>query len=240
METLPPIYCILMTGKNEERYKFVDIALENFLQQTYKNKFMIIVNHGTRMLNLPYENIYEVMFNKQYLTLGDMRNYAIDLIPLNSLWTIWDDDDWRHSKYLDILYKKLIENNSDVVFIKNRLDFNMNNGFVYRCKFDHGMPFFLAKKTEVVRYLPKDSLEDIRLHNDFELNNKKITLIDNDPRLYIRTLHITNTSLYVDNSKSEIVHYSNESKYHEYDAIEREKEYSTKVIDKYFSFLKTK
>lgn len=232
-DILPSIYCVMMTGKNEDRYKFVDIAIENFNQQTYVNKFMIIINHGTRSLDLP-SNITEVMFDKRFLTLGDMRNYSIDLIPQNALWTIWDDDDWRHDKYLELLYKKLLESKADVVFLKNRLDYNMNNNFVYRCKFDKGMPFFLAKKTEVIRYLAKDSLEDIRLYNDFELYNKKIYLMDNDPRLYIRTLHIANTSLYVDNTKNEIVNYSSESNYHEYDAIEREKEYAKKIIDAYF------
>lgn len=238
VDVLPPIYCVMMTGKNEDRYKFVDIAVKNFNQQTYENKFMIIINHGHRSVNVKNKNILEVMFDRRFLTLGDMRNFSIDLVPLDSLWTIWDDDDWRHSKYLDILYKKLIESKSDVVFLKNRLDFNMNNGFVYRCKFDKGMPFFLAKKTEVVRYLPKDSLEDIRLHNDFELNNKKIVLLDNDPRLYIRTLHITNTSLYVDNSKNTIVNYSDESKYHEYEALDREKTYATEIIKNNFKAIK--
>ncbi len=234
----PPIYCVMMTGKNEDRYKFVDIAVKNFNQQTYTNKFLVIINHGHRSLNLSQDNIFEVMFDKRYLTLGDMRNYSIDLIPFDALWTIWDDDDWRHSKYLEILYKTLQKTKSDVVFIKNRLDFNMNNNFVYRCKFDKGMPFFLAKKTEVVRYLPKDSLEDIRLFNDFELNEKKIHLLDNDPRLYIRTLHITNTSLYVDNSKNSIIRYGPESKYHEYDAVEKEKQYATKIINTYFTNIK--
>lgn len=234
---LPPIYCVMMTGKNEERYKFVNIATTNFNQQTYPNKRLIIINHGHRsaFLHEVPKDIEEVMFDKSYMTLGDMRNFALDLVPFQALWTIWDDDDYRHSKYLELLYKTMNKHKSDVVFIKNRIDYNFLNQFSYRCKFDKGMPFFLAKKTEVVRYLSKDSLEDIRLFNDFELRNKKISLIDNDPRLYLRTLHGKNTSLYVNNQKGTIVIYSNESQYHEYDTTQKEKEYVKKIIETYFN-----
>lgn len=238
--SLPSIYCVMMTGKDDDRYKFVSIALENFFQQTYPNKKMVVINHGNKSIfdvNQEWrtKDVHEIMFDKTYMTLGDMRNFAVDMIPFGAIWTVWDDDDWRHNKYIEVLYKALSKARADVVFIKNRLDYNINNKFVYRCKFDLGMPFFLAKKTEVVRYLSKDSLEDIRLHNDFELHDKRITMIDNDPRLYIRLLHGKNTSLYVDDQKSQIVHYSDESHYHEYDATVRERDYAQKIIETYFN-----
>ena len=240
--SLPSIYCVMMTGKNEERYKFVEIAVENFKQQTYQNKWLIIINHGLKSIfsmnqSWQRERIQEIFFDKTYMSLGDMRNFALDMIPYGALWTVWDDDDWRHAKYLDVLHKTMSKSKAQVVFLKNRLDFNMNNGFVYRCKFDLGMPFFLAEKTEVVRYLSKESLEDIRLHNDFELHGKRIILLDNDPRLYIRTLHGTNTSLYVDNQKSQIVLYNDESHYHEYNATDKERQYAEKIIETYFNKL---
>lgn len=235
MEDFPIIYCVMMTGKNEDRYKFVQIAIDNFMEQTYINKHLIIINHGTKSLKqLENESITELHFNKDKMTLGDMRNFAIEMIPFGSLWTIWDDDDWRHKRYLELMYKNMKDNSADVVFIKNRIDYNMRNNFVYRSRFEKGMPFVLCKKTEVIRYLPKDSLEDIRLLNDFELYDKKTYLINNDPRWYIRTIHGTNTSLFVNNERKEIVNYAPESTYHEFNVTDKELSYAEKIIEQYF------
>lgn len=237
----PPIYCIMITGKNEDRYKFVDIAVRNFNEQTYENKYLLIINHGSKSLEeIVDDRIIEVRFNKtERLTLGDMRNYALDLVPLDALWTIWDDDDWRHSRYIELMYKNMKDHKADVVFIKNRLEYNLSNGFVYRARFEKGMPFVLAKKNEVIRYLQKDSLEDIRLLNDFELHSKKIYLISNDPRWYIRTLHGQNTSLYVDGNKSAIIQYGEGSSYQEFDATSGERAYTQKIIERYFGTFTT-
>jgi len=225
----------MTTGKDLDRYKFVDIALRNFEEQTYENKYLIVINHGTKSLkSIEKENVTELHFNKDKMTLGDMRNYALEMVPLHAYWTIWDDDDWRHKRYLELLYKNLADHKADVVFFKNRIDYNIRNGFAYRSRFEKGMPFVLAKKCDVIRYLPKNSLEDIRLLNDFELYGKKAHLITNDPRWYIRTIHDTNTSLFVDNQRKEIVHYSPESTYHEFEITPKEKEYAQKIIETYF------
>lgn len=228
------IYCIMITGKDESRYKFVDIAVENFNQQTYSDKHLVIVNHGKRTIFLNNPNITEIMFDKSNFTLGDMRNFSLNLIPHGSFWTVWDDDDWRHSRYLELLYKTLQSHNVDAVFFKNRIDYNINNHFAYRCKFDNGMPFVLSKKIELIQYLSKDSLEDIRLYNDYELFGLKTYVINNDPRWYIRTLHGKNTSLFVDDQKNSIVNYSTESLYHEYDVTPKEKTYVEKIIETYY------
>jgi hypothetical protein len=230
----------MITGKNEDRYKFVKIAVSNFEQQTYRNKHLLIINHGHRRSLVSSErseraDVTEIMFNKNdQMTLGDMRNFSLDLVPLNALWTIWDDDDWRHPRYLELMYKNMVEHNSDAVFIKNRLDYNLGNQFVYRARFERGMPFVLAKKIDAIRYLSKESLEDIRLLNDFELYNKPVYKINNDPRWYIRTIHGHNTTIYVDSQKSGIVNYSDDSAYREFDVTDKEKRYSQDIVDRYF------
>lgn len=236
--TLPTIYCILITGKNEDRYKFIPIALENFRLQTYKNKKLLVINHGKRKL-FPNKNdnkdVIEIMFEKtKNFTLGDMRNFSISMVPYNSIFCIFDDDDYRHPRFIELLYKEMEKNEADVVFFKNRIDYNINTNFAYRSKFDKGMPFILARKIDNIKYLSKDSLEDIRLHLDYDIQNKKIHIINNDPRWYIRLIHGTNTSLFVDNDKKSIVNYSDESKYHEFILTEKERVYADEIIKKNF------
>ena len=226
----------MITGKDEDRYKFVDIAITNFKQQTHPDKHLLIINHGTKVLKTD-DDITQIMFDKKAFTLGDMRNFSLEMIPYGALWIIWDDDDWKHTRYLELLYKNMVEHKADVVFFKNRLDYNLNNKFAYRCKFDKGMPFVLSKKFETIQYLSKDSLEDIRLHNDYELFGKTIHIINNDPRWYIRTLHGKNTSLYVDQGKNSIVNYSSGSLYHEYEVTSEERAYADKIVQTYYKNL---
>jgi hypothetical protein len=235
---LPIIYCVLITGKNDDRYKFIPIALDNFKIQTYPNKKLLIINHGNRIL-FPNENkdkdVIEIMFKKtENFTLGDMRNFSISIVPYESIFCIFDDDDYRHPRYIELLYKEMVANKADVVFFKNRIDYNINTNFGYRSKFDKGMPFILAKKIENIKYLSKNSLEDIRLYLDYDIHNKKIHVINNDPRWYIRLIHGSNTSLFIDNNKKSIINYSDESKYHEYELTDKENNYTNTIIKKYF------
>jgi hypothetical protein len=229
------VYCLLITGKNSDRYKFIPLAIQNFQDQTYQNKFLIIINHGDQSLkNLECNNIKEIRFTKGQMKLGDMRNFSLEMVPLGALFTLWDDDDWRHKRYIELLVKNL-SGGSDAVFFKNRLDYNANNGFIYRARFEKGMPFLLVRKFDSLKYLSKESLEDIRLQNDIELHNKSIKIIDNDPRWYIRTIHGQNTSLYVDNNKNKIVNYSDQSTYHEFEATEQQVRYVRKIIETYYN-----
>ena len=230
------VYCLLITGKDTDRYKFIPLAVENFLEQTYQNKYLLIINHGNQCLkSYERDNIKQVRFSKKHMTLGDMRNFSLEMVPLDALFTLWDDDDWRHNKYIELLVSNMKDSNADVVFLKNRLDYNTNTKFVYRSKFEKGAPFILARKFDAFKYLSKESLEDIRLHNDFELYGKSILIINNDPRWYIRTIHGHNTSLYVDNKKNKIINYSDESTYHEFDATEKEASYVKKIIETYYN-----
>jgi len=96
------------------------------------------------------------------------------------------------------------------------------------------MPFILARKIDNIKYLSKESLEDIRLYLDYDIQNKKIHIINNDPRWYVRLIHGTNTSLFVDNEKKSIVNYSDESKYHEFELTDKERIYTDEIIKKYF------
>lgn len=237
MNDFPTIYCVLITGKNEDRYKFIPIAIENFNIQTYPNKKLLIINHGNKQIlqGIDNKNIIEIMFNKnKNFTLGDMRNYSISMIPYGGIFCIFDDDDYRHPKFIELLYNEMKSKNADVVFFKNRIDYNINNKFAYRSKFDKGMPFILSKNINNIKYLSKDSLEDIRLHLDYDIHNKKIHIIDNDPRWYIRLIHGTNTSLFVDDTRNHIINYNNEGNYHEFDLTQKEKKFADTIIDKYF------
>lgn len=225
------IYAILITSNDSIRNQFIPLAIKNFLMQNYPYKHLLIINHGKEnIMKTNHPEITELIVDKTHLTLGDLRNMALEFIPINSYWLTYDDDDVRDCNYFRYLMKKI--KHYDAIFLKNRFDYNLNNHFVYKCSFTRGMPLIFCKKIIGLKYLEKDTLEDIELQNDILKLGKIYKVIDNDPILYIRTLHRNNTSSYVDKNKIDIVKYNNVGPYKEYYVSEKERK---KVISFYKS-----
>jgi hypothetical protein len=247
---LPDIYCIMITNKSRER--FINVAINNFLLQTYKKKKLVILNHSNDFEVLSQErkdllgidkvgtdvNELHIDRDSHHFSLGALRNLALDLfVPDESVWTTFDDDDWRSPSYVTDLYRQMSNNNLDLVFLKNRLEHNMNNGYTFKSQFSNGRAFFLAKKYEKIRnlYDDVDALEDTQIAVKYRNYGKnKIGTFNNDASLYIRMIHSNNTSIYVHPEKKEIINYAPTNDYHEHEASTKEKEFVNKIIDAYF------
>jgi hypothetical protein len=233
------IYCIMITS--DQRQRFIPVGIRNFNMQSYKKKILIILNNsdtpGTLMTDHTKNNIFEFYVPKKSngFTLGELRNIALEFVPKGALWTTWDDDDWRSTSYLESLYNYMKQSKVDIVFIKNRLEYNMNNGFMYRSEFKKAkMPFFLAKRVKGFKYLNKDSLEDIHVADDYNKLGYKIAMMNNDAKMYLRNIHSSNSSVYVDQEKRQILNYANTSHYHEHRVNDKEKTYIEYIISEYY------
>ena len=234
------IYCIMIT--NSSRMQFINRAIKNFLLQKYTSKKLIIVKHSPEKLIqdkdlMISENIHEFYIDKssQHFTLGGIRNIALQaFVPKFALWTTWDDDDWRRSDYLDTLYKGLKLNDFDIIFIKNRLEYNQNNGFIFKSCFLNGRAFFLAKHIPKKIYDDLDTLEDTHIENTYHKLNQYVGKLDNEAEIYIRVIHTSNTSPFVKPEKKTIDHYPLHNEYQEFDASESEKQYVENTIKLYF------
>ena len=230
----------MITNKN--RQKFFDVAIENFEIQTYKHKVLVILNHsrGHPMLTKSKANYHEFMVDKEHedFSLGKLRNLALRAcVPMGGLWTTFDDDDWRRSDYLETFFKRLKHHDLDLLFMKNRLEYNMNNGFIFRSAFMNGRAFFLAKRILEFEYDDLDTLEDTHIGEDYKKFNKKVGKFNNDPKLYIRVIHNNNTSVFVNAGKESISSYSITNNYQEFDASPDEKRYVNDVMQKeYLTF----
>jgi hypothetical protein len=211
-----PIYCLMITGKDDTRYKFARGSVQNFLNQTYSSKYLIIINHNKNKLTSGiHKNIFEFYINKQNFTLGDLRNFSLMLVPFNAYFCIWDDDDLRSNDYLQKLWNHIRWNCADAIFLKNRYDYNIKNNFFWKSTFYNGMPPLLCRKNDKLRYISRDTLEDQNLQRDLRKYKWKYVVYDNDPSMYIRTIHGNNTSPYIDNSRNDIEIYSEDSNYQE-------------------------
>lgn len=206
-EAHPPVYCLMVTGKNNDakRHAYAQVSVRNFQQQTYSNKHLIIINEGDRrVLNKESKNSKE--FQIKGHNLGTMRNIALEMVPPNAIWTTWDDDDWRASTYLYTLYSKL---NSDprkrYLMYCNRIDYNVNTNFAYRVKIPSGTYIFFAYKDPLIRYDATHTKEDAVVKRYILSQGERTALYTDNPyTLYVRFVHGTNTSVFVDARKSRV------------------------------------
>ena len=206
-EAHPPVYCLMVTGKNNDakRHAYAQVSVRNFQQQTYSNKHLIIINEGDRrVLKSDTQNTVEMTVKGQ--TLGGLRNIALEIVPPNAIWTTWDDDDWRASTYLDTLFSKL---NSDprkrYLMYCNRIDYNVNTNFAHRVKIPSGTYIFFAYKDPLIRYDATHTKEDAVVKRYILSQGERTTLYtDNSYMMYVRFVHGTNTSVFVDVRKSKV------------------------------------
>ena len=193
-----------MITANRDKLALSSIA--NFREQTYRRKHLLILNNGSSTL-VDHENMYnvtEIKVDKGNMTLGDLRNMAFEFVPYNGLFCVWDDDDYRSLNFLETLYNEMSKTGSDAVCFQQRLEYNIATDFAWRTFLRKGFVHVLARKDYRIRYLSKDSMEDIHLLDHMRGVYKVSVMTNNDPRMYVRLVHGSNTSEYVDPSKMQI------------------------------------
>lgn len=229
------VYCLMITGHNEQRYAYAKVSIDNFNLQTYKNKKLVIINQNVKsLMTSENENILEVFVDTKNKSLGILRNISLSFVPPDGYWTPWDDDDWRHPNYLSIMMKKMMNKNVEFLMYQNRLEMNSKNKFCFKAKLVSGTMQFFAKNNPYLTYEDKNVLEDVQMKN-FALNNLKTYIYDNDPSLYIRTIHDENTSNYVNNNKNKIRDTKHHKEYFEDEVEMEEKIYTEKILSTYYS-----
>ena len=207
------IYCLMITGKDASREQYAKRSILNFKDQDYENKKLVIINHGPYTLlpspdphdSADFPNIFEFKIEKKTTSLGNLRNISLNMVPIDSMWTPWDDDDFRSTNYLTYLSSVMIQNNADIVSLTRRVEYNKLNGYVWQMQQTLGLPMMLVKQDLRIQYIDVDTMEDVRILTDAEILGKKVYRdIQNDPFIYIRTVHGSNTSLYVNKEKRSV------------------------------------
>lgn len=226
-----PIYCLMITAHIPQRIKYANISIKNFNKQNYPNKYLIIINQSNYNFK-KQSNILDVKVDNKNLTLGELRNISLEFVPPNAIWTTWDDDDWRREDYLLKLYNSLYFSNSNFLMFQNRLEYNKNNNFIWKIKLNDGLMTFFAYKNPYIKYSKLNTSED-KIVKHFANKHLKVKIINNDPKLYIRTVH-NNTSLYVNENKKSIKNTINNSNYFEFNASDSDIKYVNKILSLYY------
>ena len=198
------IYCIMITGKTTKRIDMARVALKNFESQTHPRKRLIIINHHPDQRVMESTRSVTERRVPRNTTLGRMRNLAMEMVPLDALWTTWDDDDVRAPEYLSTLYASMIKNRADVVTFTDRIEYNLNTDFVWQMTLESGFVLVLARNSYGFRYDDeRNTMEDTHILDHHKKLGARLHVIKgNDPMLYIRLVHgYENTSLYANKAK---------------------------------------
>ena len=125
MTSLETIYGVMITGKNPNRFPMAKLSIESFFKQTYDNKHLLIIDDGYFDFNFSNEAVTHLKVSNG-LTLGELRNIALDYLPVNSIWIQWDDDDWHHRNVVSEQYKVLSKAKVPCCFMKRQIRYSFN------------------------------------------------------------------------------------------------------------------
>jgi glycosyltransferase involved in cell wall biosynthesis len=189
MDKEPLVSALMITGI-EARIPLAKLALQSFLKQTYKRKELVIVNDGKISVtgNQSYPNVREVFVSNQH-NLGQLRNISMDLA--HSQYQIqWDDDDYSHPYRMQRQIEFLLKNDLEACILRNQIRYDILNTDTVLFGWKEGMfGTILYKYHQHRRYPEWTKAEDEEFWYSFE--DRKI--IQNHPRLYVRTYHGHNT-----------------------------------------------
>lgn len=101
---LPRVSCLMVTGNRKELSRR---AIQCFINQSYENKELVILDDGTEdyselLTGIPPADYQYIKIKKNPDTvLGSLRNITLDAATGDYL-VQWDDDDWYHPDRIKI------------------------------------------------------------------------------------------------------------------------------------------
>lgn len=211
--THPDIYALMVTGKNEQRIQWARQQVMKFMtQQSYSGtKRILIANEHPSLHVLDSqskfrEKVNEIHISDRHLvSLGQIRNQLLALVPSGSYVMILDDDDYISPTFLTQMIEYWHQQKPKTVMVQmgNRLNHNSKIGSSWQSSHPSGFVHFVADidllRSSQFQYFDRNSLEDLSIH---EFTSRTIWH-DSPPELYIRYIHGDNTSLYVNPQQSQ-------------------------------------
>jgi len=108
----PKVSCILITA---DRPTFINIAIENFLEQDYVNRELIIIDDGQESCHhlIPDVSNIRYFYSKALGTLGRKRNIACEKAT-GEIIVHMDDDDWYAPNWISRHVDTMLTTRADI------------------------------------------------------------------------------------------------------------------------------
>jgi hypothetical protein len=180
----PLVTAVMITGMHEARYALARVAIDCFRAQSYRNRELLIINHGPVSLDTGEPWLRELRVRKSPRdTVGDLRNFAITEARGEFVMT-WDDDDWHGPRRMEI--QMAARRPGAAVVLQNQIRYNLLN----RSGFYETVPSGIPGTILHPRHVDFEYRSLRRGSDTFFLNAfRQIVVLDNDPSLYLRFYH---------------------------------------------------
>ena len=139
---------IILPVYNVEKY--LNKCIDSILNQTYKNFELIIIDDGSTDNSSTICDSYKndsrvIVIHQDNKGLSVARNKGIDMSTGNYI-TFIDSDDYIDSKYIEILYNIISNNNSDIVMC-NKIEFKENTNIKENIIYDYNEEVLSKEET---------------------------------------------------------------------------------------------
>lgn len=186
----PLVSALMITGLGGSRINLAKLSLECFEAQTWEDKELIIINHGSTPISNGQKGVREFFVSKESgTTLGDLRNISLE--KASGEYVIqWDDDDYHHPAQITEMMRH--RSKAEVVLLSCQIRASLERGSAYYRSVEGGQHMaFLHRREIPYRYPSFERREDTVFLNQF--NSRYV--IQNEPgslpgpELYIRFFH---------------------------------------------------
>lgn len=182
----PRVTAVMVTGKSPERRPLAINAIRQFERQTYQNKELLIVNTGEKICP-PRRSVKEIKLTQGELTLGDLRNIALE--HAKGDWIMqWDDDDYHAPGRMAYQVRNRVGRRAQLLTHQVRLDLSTGHAF---CHYEPvGIAGTILHPRSGARYLSLAKSEDSHFLKHFDIDrNQNYT----SQAIYVRMYHGKNT-----------------------------------------------
>lgn len=189
------IFALMVTGKGPERARLACASVRSFLLQEYGNRALVVVNDGPFDVDvsaIPIDRVTVVRPGGRR-PLGDLRNLGLDAVPDGSLWTYWDDDDWRHPKLMGAQRAMLARMAVPACFLSHQVRYGFARDVAVADYHPGGFAgTLMAVKHPLLRFPPVASGEDSAYTAALK-ESWPWTSWQNPPHYFLRFVHGANT-----------------------------------------------
>ncbi len=192
-ENLPLVSCLMVT---KNRANLARCALHSFLNQTYPNKELVIIDDGEcgelaqYVEQLEDERIRHIRLNRRENTLGKLRNMSLE--NAKGQWVCqWDDDDMSDPLRLEMQVCAVLAFEAEACLLKQELMWwpHQHRFAISAERMWEGSCMARRKKLTPYPEIPKG--EDTPVVTKL-LQSSKVVILDN-PYLYLYVVHGENT-----------------------------------------------
>lgn len=190
------VSAVMVTRNDESRQYLTREAVISFLNQSYPSKELIVVMDHDSPEFIMNDRSFKVVRGKPEDRLGDLRNLGIEQAQGEFI-IQWDDDDWRRPDAIDLQSNALVQNDLEACCLCNQIRYSFANNCAYVAYCHVGHAGTIMHRRSVVqergiKYPHQKKSEDAEFWKAF-WRNKKSSAIQNDPAVYVRFHHGSNT-----------------------------------------------